>query len=107
MNAKFLLIVPLSTLLLSASALSMAAVGGGGNTDAKASPEMHAKGGSGMDGMMGRGGRGGDMMGTCPMMGAGSGVDPKTSMEMQGEMMKAMGDIMLKYADRLETSPSK
>jgi hypothetical protein len=47
------------------------------------------------------------MMGACPMMEGGSHIDPKTSMQMQGEMMKAMGDIMLKYADRLDASPSK
>jgi hypothetical protein len=50
-------------------------------------------------GMMGRGmGRG--MMGMMPMMGG----DPKQQAEMmamRGEMMKAMGDIMMKYAERM------
>ncbi|MFM0388395.1 hypothetical protein [Paraburkholderia dipogonis] len=105
MNAKFLLIVPLSTLLLSASGLSMAAAGG--SDSPKAQPEMQRKGGSGMGGMMGHGANGGDMMGSCPMMGGGSHMDARTSMQMHGEMMKAMGDIMLKYADKLDTSPSK
>ncbi len=106
MNTKLLLAVALSALMLSASGLSMAAAGGG-ETSPKAQPEMQHKGGSGMGGMMGHGGNGGDMMGSCPMMGGQSHMDPKTSMQMQGEMMKAMGDIMLKYADRLDTSPSK
>ena len=57
-----------------------------------------------MGGMMGGGGMGGGMMGGgmmgMPMMGG----DPKQQAEMmamRGEMMKAMGDIMLKYAERL------
>ncbi|AJZ56604.1 hypothetical protein OI25_7725 [Paraburkholderia fungorum] len=110
MNAKFVLIVPISALLLSASGLSMAAAGEGATAYQKAQPDMHGKGASGMGGMggmMGQGAKGGDMMGACPMMGGASHLDPKTSMQMQGEMMKAMGDIMLKYADRLDTSPSK
>jgi Spy/CpxP family protein refolding chaperone len=28
-------------------------------------------------------------------------------MQMHGEMMKAIGDIMLKYADRIQTPPAK
>ena len=49
---------------------------------------------------MGRGMMGGGMMGMMPMM---SG-DPKQQAEMmamRGEMMKAMGDIMMKYAERM------
>ncbi|MEZ2307226.1 hypothetical protein AB6809_11415 [Paraburkholderia sp. RCC_158] len=46
-------------------------------------------------------------MGSCPMMGGNTGMDPKTAMRMHGEMMKAMGDIMLKYADQAGTSPTK
>ena len=48
-------------------------------------------------GMMGEGG----MMATMPMMGG----DPKQQAEMmamRGEMMKAMGEIMLKYAQRMQ-----
>jgi hypothetical protein len=47
------------------------------------------------------GGMGGGMMGMMPMMGG----DPKHQadlMAMRGEMMKAMGEIMLKYADRMQ-----
>jgi hypothetical protein len=51
---------------------------------------------------------GGGMM--CPMMmahgGAGHGTsDPKAQarmLRMRGEMMKAMGDVMLKHAEALE-----
>lgn len=51
-------------------------------------------------GMMGGGMMGGGMMGRMPMM---SG-DPKHQAEMmamRGEMMKAMGEIMIKYAERM------
>jgi hypothetical protein len=48
--------------------------------------------------MMGVGG-GGMMGGTMGMMGGG---DPATMMQMRGEMLKAMGDIMLKYGKSME-----
>lgn len=51
--------------------------------------------GIGMGGMMGMGG---GMMG--PMMGACESMDPATAMRMRGEMMRAMGDILIKYADQ-------
>jgi hypothetical protein len=41
------------------------------------------------------------------MMGMPMGGDPKQQAElmaMRGEMMKAMGDIMLKYAQRAQTA---
>jgi hypothetical protein len=50
--------------------------------------------------MMGHEGPMGGMMGTRPMMSS----DPKQQAEMmamRGEMMKAMGDIMMKYAERM------
>jgi len=52
-------------------------------------------------GMMGRGMMGPGMMGGMMMNG-----DPKQQAEMmamRGEMMKAMGDIMLKYAQRAQS----
>ena len=60
---------------------------------------------------MGAGMQGGGMM--CPMTGTeegmgmmgGMGGDPKTMgrmMEMRGEMMKAMGEIMMKHGAELE-----
>ncbi len=55
-------------------------------------------------GMMGGGMMG--MMGSCPMMGPSSGPNGKVMMQMHGEMMRAMGDIMMKYADKFETPPA-
>ena len=60
--------------------------------------------------MMGQGGMmGGDMMGPgmmhMPMMMGGG--DPKQQAEMlamRGEMMKAMGEIMMKYAQRAQSA---
>jgi hypothetical protein len=57
-------------------------------------------------GMMGPGMMGPGMMG--PGMMAGQSTDPKTMaemMEMRGEMMKAMGDIMLKHVKRMQETP--
>jgi len=88
MNAKLLLVIPLSALLLSASGLSMAAAGAGGSPYPKVQPDTQGKSASGMDGMMGHGAKGGDMMGACPMMGGGSRMDGRTSMQMHGEGMR-------------------
>jgi hypothetical protein len=52
-------------------------------------------------------GMGGGMMGV-PMGGEAQKMDPKTMaqmMEMRGEMMKAMGDIMMKHAKRMQGAP--
>ena len=54
-------------------------------------------------GMMPGGMMGGGMMGACPMMDAINGPNGKVMMQMHGEMMRAMGDIMMKYADKIET----
>ena len=51
----------------------------------------------------------GDMM-TMPMMGGAPPTDPKERadmLQMRGEMMKAMGDIMMKHARRMQGTPSK
>jgi hypothetical protein len=58
----------------------------------------HMMGGATMGGMMG-----------MPMGGEGQKMDPKTMaqmMEMRGEMMKAMGDIMMKHARKMQ-GPSR
>lgn len=55
-------------------------------------------------GMMGHGMMG--MMGNCPMMDMEGGLDQKAMMQMRGEMMRAMGEIMIKYADKLESPES-
>jgi hypothetical protein len=49
----------------------------------------------------------GGMMG-MPMGGDAQQMDPKTRaqmLEMRGEMMKAMGDIMMKHAKRMQGAP--
>jgi hypothetical protein len=50
--------------------------------------------------MMSGGSAGGGMM---PMMGMPSGENAR-AMQMRGEMMKAMGDIMMKYGKMMESS---
>jgi hypothetical protein len=61
--------------------------------------------------MMGRQMMGGPMMGGMmgmPMGGDTSKMDPKAMaqmMEMRGEMMKAMGEIMLKHAKKIQGAP--
>jgi hypothetical protein len=52
----------------------------------------------------------GDTMGGMPMMGATAPTDPKEKvamLEMHGEMMKAMGDIMMKHAQRMHGMTTK
>jgi hypothetical protein len=104
MTTKFLRAAALSALLLTTGTVAMAAGGTGNNPGSPAQTREH---GSSMMGMGGMGGMGGGMMGNCPMMGGNTGMDPKTAMRMHGEMMRAMGDIMLKYADQAGTAPSK
>lgn len=102
MNAKPVRTVFLSALLLATSVVSLAATGAGTSNSPGASPQSREHG-SMMGGMMGSNG----MMGGCPMMGGNMGMDPKTAMRMHAEMMRAMGDIMLKYSDQVGTTPSK
>ncbi|KLU20500.1 hypothetical protein EOS_41060 [Caballeronia mineralivorans PML1(12)] len=90
MNTKRLAFVPLTLALLSASTWSTAAT--------SPQPCMSDHGSSMMsDGMMGKG----MMMGHLPP------GNEKLDMQMHGEMMKAMGDIMLKYSDKIQTPPAK
>ena len=45
-----------------------------------------------------------------PMMGSAAPSDPEERadmLQMHGEMMKAMGDIMMKHAQRMQGAPSK
>lgn len=101
MNTK-LLLVPITVLFLGASAASAAAAGTS-NADPNGQESTYEHGSS----MMGMGRMNGNMMGGCSMMGADAHMDPKTVMQMHAEMMRAMSDIMLKYSNKLETSPSK
>lgn len=84
----------------------------GGQGDEGASHAGMREGGrmsGGMMGMMGGGAMGGGMMGMmqgCPMA-MGTGLDRKTAMKMRGEMMRAMGDILIKYADKIQEPATK
>ncbi len=94
MNTRHLAAVSLALALFGASGWSAAA-------SATQSPMRdHGK-------MMGGGKMGGELMGSCPMMGQLPPGNEKLAMQMHGEMMKTMGDIMLKYADRIQTPPAK
>jgi len=42
--------------------------------------------------------------GMCPMMMGGSHGESARMMQMRGEMMKAMGDIMIKYGKAMESA---
>lgn len=94
MTLKHLAAVSLALALSGASGWSAAAP--------PSQPAMRDHGSS----MMG-GGMMGGMMDHCPMMGQFPPGNEKLAMQMHGEMMKAMGDIMLKYADRIQTPPAK
>jgi len=105
MNAKRLATMSLALALLGASGLSAAA--------SAPQPAMHDHGsammGDGMmgDGMMSKGMMGKGMMSNCPMTGQLPPGNEKLAMQMHGEMVTAMGDIMLKYADKIQTPPAK
>lgn len=122
MDTKAMLIAPLTALLLAVSGAGLAATPSGDDTattpnyqsrmmqDGGASQMPHMRRGGMSDaGMMGGSMMGGGMMGmmgSCPMMGAVGGPNGKVMMQMHGEMMRAMGEIMMKYADKLEMPPS-
>lgn len=114
MNTKAMLIAPLTALLLVVSGVGLAATPSGDDTATMPNQSgMMQNGGAPRMGHMMRGGMGGmmgggmmGMMDGCPMMGSGSGPNAKVMMQMHGEMMRAMGDIMVKYADKLEVQPS-
>lgn len=116
MNTKTLFIAPITALLLGVGGAGLAATSGAdgatgmmnesGMMQSGDAPRMgHMEPGKMKShGMMGGGMMG--MMGSCPMMSAASGANGKVMMQMHGEMMRAMGDIMIKYADKLEMPSS-
>ncbi|HEY9280085.1 MAG TPA: hypothetical protein VIP51_08425 [Eoetvoesiella sp.] len=108
MNTKKLLIAPLTVLLLGVGGATFAATPSGEGTAAMPNASgMMQDGNAPKMGHMMRGGMNeGGMMGSCPMMGGGGGPNGKVMMQMHGEMMRAMGDIMMKYADKLEVPSS-
>ncbi|HET7634203.1 MAG TPA: hypothetical protein VFK51_05700 [Burkholderiales bacterium] len=128
MNAKKLYPVLLAAVLVGTSGWSLAAEGEASThhhpqseQGTKAMPGMNAQMmgnmgngmmGNGMmgNGMMGRGMMGGMMGmmgGGCPMMGRFPTGDEALAMRMHGEMMEAMGKILVKYADKIKPQQSK
>lgn len=99
MSTKSLMAAILAFVTLGASGWSTAADTSRSTESAKSGAQ--AKGHDMMqDHMMG------GMMGSCPMMGLPAGNE-KLSMQMHAEMMQAMGEIMRKYADKIQTPPAK
>lgn len=99
------------TFLVLAATLSVFS-GSGMAADANDSPGMSAPGmhGQTMTGgdSMDEGVMAGGMMKGCPMMaGHFPPGNEKLEMQMHGEMLKAMGDIMLTYAGRMQSQPAK
>ncbi|SCU74705.1 conserved exported hypothetical protein [Cupriavidus necator] len=100
MNTKSLVAATLTLVMLGASGWAAAAGATRGAESAKSGAQE-----KGHDMMMGHM-MGGGMMGSCPMMGLPPGNE-KLSMQMHADMMQAMGDIMRKYADKIQTPPTK
>jgi len=113
MKIRTLCATTLSAVLLNMSGIAMAANPGSEMPMPGRTPSMGADAPTNWSsqmqymrqgGMM-AGGMGG-MMGGCPMMAPGGGANAKVMMQMHGEMMRAMGDIMIKYADKFEAPPA-
>lgn len=100
MNTKSLVAATLAVVMLGASGWSAAAGATRGVESAKADTQD-----KGHDLMMDHM-RGGGMMGSCPMMSLPPGNE-KLSMQMHADMMQAMSEIMRKYADKIQTPPTK
>jgi hypothetical protein len=123
MSAKKLVSVLLAAALIGTSGWGLAAEG-------DASSQHHAQGEQGMKAMPGMSGRmmgnmGGDMMGHemmghgmmrgmmgmmgggCPMVGWLPTGNRALAMRMHGEMMEAMGKILVKYADKVQPQQPK
>ncbi|CAN7774402.1 hypothetical protein LJR296_007588 [Cupriavidus necator] len=100
MNSKSLMAATLALVMLGTSGWSAAA---GATRDAESAKAGAQDKGHDMmmDHLMG-----GGMMGSCPMMGLPPGNE-KLSMQMHADMMQAMGEIMRKYADKIQTPPTK
>ncbi|WP_269498727.1 hypothetical protein [Castellaniella sp. S9] len=106
MNTTRLLITSFTVLLLGMGNVAFAATPSGDSTATMPNASgMMQDGNTPRMGHMMRGGMMG-MMGGCPMMGAEGGPNGKVMMQMHGEMMRSMGEIMMKYADKLEAPSS-
>ncbi len=115
MNTKLWGTTALAASLLNLSGVAMAVSTGGAtvtpmrNEAPSMGADVSTNRSADMHDMKQRGMMGGGMMGMmsgCPMMGAATGPNGKVMMQMHGEMMRAMGDIMTKYADKLDTPPA-
>jgi len=132
MKTRSLVFSALTATLLAVSTASPAATSSDGNEPPSAQNEsrnvnrggeyergpwrMRREGRESREGMPGRwGGRMYDgmmpgpmagMMGNCAMAEQFSGANAKVLMQMHGEMMRAMGDIMMKYADKFQAPAS-
>ncbi|SOY44437.1 hypothetical protein [Cupriavidus taiwanensis] len=101
MNMKSLMAATIALVMLGASGWSTAASATPTAEGAKSSPQD-----KGHD-MMKDHVMGGGMVGSCPMMAQLPPGNEKLSMQMHAEMMQAMGEIMHKYADTIQTPPMK
>ena len=85
----------------------------GGNMGGMAGPERMRGERGGDDQMMGgpmRGGpmmMGGHMMGSCPFAGGLPPGNEKLAMRMHGEIMVAIGNILIKNADNIQAPPTR
>jgi hypothetical protein len=119
MNAKKVIPALLAATLIGASGWGFAAEGDASaqhrvqsEQGMKTVPGMNARmmgnmSGSGMMGHGMMGGMMGMMGGGCPMMGRFPAGDQALAMRMHGEMMEAMGRILVKYADKIQPQPAK
>lgn len=114
MNARLLLVGPVVALLLGGGGTAIAAPSNSEDISPRGQPPHMMQNDAaermgGMspkqsgDRMMGYG-MGYGMPGNCPMMSdLAQNANSKVMMQMHGEMMRAMGDILIKYADKLDT----
>ena len=111
MNTKVLANGLLVAVLVASSGIAMAQATDqpAAKTPESASTEMQPM--PGMRGPTGehpgRGMMGGGMMGGCPMMGHLARGNEKLSMRIHGEMMVAIGNILIKHAESIQSQPSK
>lgn len=108
------------TLRIAAAVASLTALGFAFPATAQTDPHQHEQGSPAAKGPQGMGGMGGGMMGGqgmggmmgmmqgCPMMQGGGHAMPhlppgneKLELQMHADMMKAMADVLAKYAARL------
>lgn len=103
MNTKRIFVMPLLVITLLAGHGVSIAADSHPSTSPRSAMDHSMMGGP----MMGDHMKGGGMMQGCSMMGQLPPGNEKLALQMHGEMMKAMGDIMLKYADKVQATPSK